>query len=195
MGTNMDLPEDILEDRFAFFDFLDREKLSQELPHLFAQFHANLHRLEDMLADGRSWLLGESPSWADAASYASVWMCRGNIRGAQDLLKGMDQLQAWEKRVNDLGHGQQTDITPQQAHKTSQSSASIAKPEIGTQVWPALELDSLVTVTPDDYGSVPVTGKLTRLTHSDIAIKRSDEKAGDVVIHFPRVGYTVEPKL
>lgn len=192
MGTNMDLPEDILADRFAFFDFLDRDKLPEELPHLFAQFHANLHRLEDMLADGRSWLLGESPSWADAAGYASVWMCRGNIRGAEELLGGMDYLAAWESRMVDLGHGHWTQITAEQAHTTSRSSNSTAEPKIDSPVGPALQLGCPVTVTPDDYGAVPVTGSLLRLTREDIAIQRTDENAGDVVVHFPRTAYRVE---
>lgn len=192
MGTNMDLPEDILADRFAFFDFLDREKLPRDLPHLFAQFHANLHHVEEMLADGRPWLLGDSPSWADAAVNASVWMCRGNIRDPSELLGELSHLAAWEIRMIDLGHGQCTQITAGQAHAVSQSCESIATPKIDAKVWPTLQLDNTVSITPDDYGAVPVTGKLLRLTHSDIAIKRRDEKAGDVVVHFPRIGYKIE---
>jgi glutathione S-transferase len=192
MGTNLDLPEDILADRFAFFDFLDREKLPKELPHLFAQFHANLHRLENMLADGRLWLLGESPCWADAAVYASVWMCRGNIRGAEELLTGLNCLAGWEKRMADIGHGSCSQITAAQAHATSLSSQSTSEYKIESPVWPALQQDSKVTVTPDDYGAVHVSGRLMRLTHQEIAIKRHDKSAGDVVVHFPRIGYRVE---
>ena len=192
MGTNMDLPEDILADRFAFFDFLDREKLPEQLPHLFAQFHANLHRLEDMLADGRSWLLGESPSWADAAGYASVWMCRGNIRGADELLDGMNRLATWENRMIELGHGHCAQITAEQAHAISRSAKSTAEANIDSPTWPDLQLATSVTVTPDDYGAVAVTGSLVRLTHDDIAIRRTDEKAGEVVVHFPRIAYRVE---
>jgi hypothetical protein len=47
-------------------------------------------------------------------------------------------------------------------------------------------------VTPQDYGAVPVTGELERLTHSDIAIRREDAQAGEVVVHFPRLGYRVD---
>ena len=87
LGTNLDLPEDILADRFAFFDFLDRKTLPGQLEDLFAQFRAGLQRLEDMLTDGRAFLLGEQPGWADAACYAPVWMSRGNIRGADSCWK------------------------------------------------------------------------------------------------------------
>lgn len=192
MGTNMDLPEDILGDRFAFFDFLDRENLLQELPHLFAQFQANLCRVEDMLADGRSWLLGDQPSWADAAVYASVWMCRGNIQGAEKLLDGLSHLARWEQGMIALGHGGFTELAPEAALKISQSSQSTVEPYIKPATWPAFELQSNVTVTPEDYGAVPVQGKLIRHTHNEIAIERSDEEAGNVVVHFPRTGYRLE---
>ena len=50
----------------------------------------------------------------------------------------------------------------------------------------------LVTVTPDDYGKVPVQGELVTLRHDEIAVQRSDPRAGTVVVHFPRIGYCVE---
>ena len=49
-----------------------------------------------------------------------------------------------------------------------------------------------VVVTPQDYGAVPVQGTLQRLTHAEIAIRREDKLAGEVVVHFPRAGYQVE---
>jgi hypothetical protein len=48
-----------------------------------------------------------------------------------------------------------------------------------------------VSVTPDDYGKVPVVGALVTLDLQEIAIRRVDERAGEVVVHFPRIGYTV----
>ena len=48
-----------------------------------------------------------------------------------------------------------------------------------------------VTVAPDDYGIVPVAGELVRLTVDDIAVRREDRRAGEVVVNFPRRGYKV----
>ncbi|MFK7977035.1 MAG: glutathione S-transferase family protein [Halioglobus sp.] len=192
MGTNLDLPEDILADRFAFFDFLDRETLPEQLPHLFAQFRANLNRVETMLADGRDWLLGASPSWADASVYASVWMCRGNIRGADQLLEGLDNLLAWEQRLIAIGHGSPSELTADDALAVSQSHSSIAEHKIEGALWPDIGQDASVVVTPEDYGAVPVSGTLVRHTQDDIAIARSDERAGNVVVHFPRATYRLE---
>jgi glutathione S-transferase len=192
MGTNLDLPEAVLADRFAFFDFMDRDTLPELLPQLFAQFRAGLQRIEDMLSDQRPFLLGELPGWADAACFAPVWMCRTNIRGATDLLAQLPLLEAWEKRVAALGHGEPQGSTAEQAIASACSATSVANKEVISDAIPSLPAGQLITVTPEDYGSVPVSGSLLRLTHYDVALKREDPRVGEVVVHFPRVGYKVE---
>ncbi len=191
MGTNLDLPEDILADRFAFFDFLDRESLPGQLPELFAQFRANLQRIEDMLADDRRFLLGNAPSWADAACYAPVWMCRGNIRGADTLLENLPRLRAWEDQIARLGHGVRSELSAEEALSLARDTASQSEPALSDDRHPQLAIDTPVTVSPDDYGAVPVSGELVRLTQHEIALRRRDERAGEVVVHFPRTGYKV----
>lgn len=191
MGTNLDLPEDILADRFAFFDFLDRDALPGQLPELFAQFRANLQRLEDMLGDDRPFLLGDAPSWADAACYAPVWMCRGNIRGAAALLDPLPKLRDWEARIAAIGHGERTELAAEGALSIAAAGRSCCEPLVLADALPPLDVGSSVAVEPDDYGAVPVYGELLRLTHHDIAIRREDVLAGSVVVHFPRIGYRV----
>ena len=46
-----------------------------------------------------------------------------------------------------------------------------------------------VTVTPTDYGMDPVTGSLVGLTDDEVVLRRTDERAGTVHVHFPRAGY------
>ena len=48
-----------------------------------------------------------------------------------------------------------------------------------------------VSVTPDDYGRIPVQGELVTLTLDEVAIRRSAPEVGEVVVHFPRQGYLV----
>ena len=50
-----------------------------------------------------------------------------------------------------------------------------------------------VQVIPDDYGKIPVEGAIVSLSAQHIAIRRKDERAGDVVVHFPRAGFLVVP--
>ncbi|KAA1192360.1 glutathione S-transferase family protein [Pseudohalioglobus sediminis] len=191
MGTNLDLPEPILADRFAFFDFLDRDTLPQRLPALYAQFRAGLQRIDDMLSDGRPFLLGEMVSWADAACYAPVWMCRGNIADADTLLEHMPSLAQWEQKLLALGHGRRSSLTADAALAISRQSQSRVRQEIAETALPHLEPGVSVEVSPEDYGAVPVAGRLLRLTQHEVVLARSDERAGDVVVHFPRLGCKV----
>ena len=48
LGTNAELPEDILEDRMAFFDFLDTASLPGLLPHYGSQFRAGMRQIDTM---------------------------------------------------------------------------------------------------------------------------------------------------
>jgi glutathione S-transferase len=50
-----------------------------------------------------------------------------------------------------------------------------------------------VSVVPDDTGKVPVSGTLVGLTADRVSIARSDPRVGDVVVHFPRAGYIIQP--
>jgi hypothetical protein len=43
---------------------------------------------------------------------------------------------------------------------------------------------AVVSITPDDYGKVPVTGELVTLRHDEVAVRRVDPRAGETVVHF-----------
>ena len=192
MGTNEALPEDILADRRAFFNFLDFSKLSSELPHLYAQFKAQLQLVEDMLSDGRSYVLGDAPGWCDILAYFPVWMSRGNIADAGALLAGLPRLTDWEQRMLDVGHGRCSPLIASEALVKARDAQPESAIVISDEALPRLSAGTEVTVTPADYGAVPVQGSLHQLTPHLIAIRRSSPDLGDVVVHFPRIGYRVE---
>jgi hypothetical protein len=48
-----------------------------------------------------------------------------------------------------------------------------------------------VRVVPDDYGRVEVSGEIVSLSAQHIAIRRIDERIGEIVVHFPRAGFLV----
>ena len=56
-----------------------------------------------------------------------------------------------------------------------------------------LKAGQTISVTPDDTGKVPVTGTLVGLTNARISIIRSDDQVGDVIVHFPRAGFMIQP--
>jgi len=192
MGTNRDLPEEILADRRAFFNFLDFTRLEDELPQLYAQFAAHLHLIESMLADDRPYLLGVQPGWVDILAYFPLWMGRGNIEETASMTDSLAALKAWETRIKDIGHGKPSHITAAQALTIARESRPEITPDIASDARPNLPIGARVNVTPQDYGATPVMGSLVQLSHSTIAIKRNDPLAGEVVVHFPRLGYRLE---
>lgn len=48
-------------------------------------------------------------------------------------------------------------------------------------------------VAADDYGRDAVAGEIVFSNAHEIAIRRSDPAVGEVVVHFPRAGFTVLP--
>ena len=193
MGLNVAMiPREVIEDRKGFFNFMDFDRLGSDTPHLFTQFRANLALVERMLADGRPYLLGEAVSFADVDAYFPVWMARGNIGSAADLLEPFARLRAWERRMAAIGHGRREELSGHEAL----AIARAASPLPGAGVDPAdplgLAAGDRVTVTPDDYGRIPVEGELLTLTVDEVAIRREPPEAGEVVVHFPRLGYRIE---
>ena len=91
-----------------------------------------------------------------------------------------------------IGHGQRTPCSAAEALSMARSS----DPEPTTGVDAAdplgLAVGDHVCVIPDDYGRVPVTGMLYSLSRHAVSISRDDDRAGHVVVHFPRGGYRIE---
>ncbi len=146
-----------------------------------------------MLSDGRAYVLGKQPGWCDILAWFPIWMCRGNIADADELIGDLPAVLSWEARMATIGYGAPTPLDAKKALAIASSNTSVSEPLIEQAALPALAVGTQVTVTPDDYGAVPVAGELLRLTQYDVAITRSDPKTGDVVVHFPRIGYRVDP--
>ncbi len=61
-------------------------------------------------------------------------------------------------------------------------------------VEPGLGFDAgaEVTVNATDYGTDPIAGTLVGLTKDEVVIERTDERAGTLHVHFPRIGFQVK---
>lgn len=168
--------------------------MTAAIPQMRDQFRAHLDWIETQLVDGRNWLLGNEPSLTDINAYMNVWYVRSNLEDAGKLIGGFRNVAAWEQRAMALGHGdRQTEITPAEALEIARQ----ATPHTPVREDPGepngRKPGDKVTVTPDDYGKIAVTGEIVSLSAQHIAIRRKDPRAGDVVVHFPRAGFLVRP--
>jgi hypothetical protein len=53
------------------------------------------------------------------------------------------------------------------------------------------EAGAAVQVSAIDYASDVVSGELVGLSHESVTLRRVDERAGSVHVHFPRIGYAL----
>jgi glutathione S-transferase len=170
----------------------DLQSLKPDLLHFATQVRAQLGWVEERLAAGRQFILGEQPGLPDAVAYFIVWFVRGRWSGGPALLAQFPALQEWELRVKALGHGRPTPMTSTEALDVALKSEPVtreqADPGDPLELRPGLRIG----VIPDlDSGESAVHGTLRFISRDRVAIVRSDPRVGEVCIHFPRLGYRI----
>ena len=192
-GIGDKLPEAFIKDRSAFSGRpFDVARLKEAAPFAAEQTYAQMVLAEDMLADGRPYLLGAAPTLADCAFYNPVWFLKERL-GAGKAVPPLDRLPrivAWSERMKAFGNGTPTDMTGADALDVAKA-ATPAAATVDANDPSGLKAGQTISVTPDDTGKVPVTGVLVGLLPDRVAIQRSDPRVGDVVVHFPRAGFVV----
>jgi hypothetical protein len=191
MGLNDQLPADLLKDRQAFFSHMDFDSFRGRAPHMFAQVLAHAELVEAQLSDGRPYLTGAHAGLADATAYYVLWMARGFVAVMNEMLRPFAAVQRWEARMRAIGHGARTELPSAEALAIARAATPLPALGVASSDPLGLAAGQLVTVTPDDYGKVPVAGELVTLQRQEVAVRRVDERAGEVIVHFPRLGYVV----
>ena len=187
-------PEEFVEDRKKTMipPSLDLDGASRIVGSKLVQLRNNIERLEDMLSDDRPFLLGESVSAADLSAYHPLTMLGMHAR-TQAQLEGALRVGQWMARVREIGHGEVTPIDSGSAIAVARDAEPAGYSGYdGELVVPdGMSIGDPVLVLPDEYGSGNVTGRLAASGISEIAVRRSTERAGDVVVHFPREDYAL----
>jgi glutathione S-transferase len=55
-----------------------------------------------------------------------------------------------------------------------------------------IALGSAVVIAADNFGLEPTVGELIAATRHRYTLRRTDDRAGTVHVHFPRVGFTLK---
>ena len=190
------LPQNFIDDRKTFAPQFDLSKEANEanVPLNADRLNSHLVWLIDMLADGRQFLLGE-PSALDITAYHTLWFLKKNCDTAgENLIPALYKpgvLLSWFERVTAFGHGTSEEMTAEQAFDVAKQAEPIEPTYISTDSTSKWTIGERLRVTPDDSGRVPVEGTLVAVNDYEIVLRLSDEKAGNVNVHFPRAGFDV----
>jgi glutathione S-transferase len=193
------VPQAFVEDRSqlrgARFDI---DKMRAAIPQMRDQLRAQLGWIEAQLGDGRKWLFGEF-SLADVSAYMNVWYLQSNLTAEEDqavaglnsVFAVLGQVAAWENRVRAIGHGIREEMSGDEALDIAAKASPEAVAENDPDDPNGRKVGDKVRVVPDDYGRVEVHGEIVSLSAQHIAIRRHDERVGEIVVHFPRAGFLV----
>jgi glutathione S-transferase len=191
------IPPEFLKDRKESYLYVDigREAMAPDLPLYRQRVVAQYAWLKASLADGRRFVFGDAPSALDLTCYQTMCLLRKNCPPEVDAMLGIDgPLPAWYGRIEAIGHGSPTPMTPEEAFAAARAASPAplthlrADGDVG-----GLHAGQPVVVTPDDNARVPVTGLLLAASDSEVVILRRDADAGDLHLHFPRLGFDVLP--
>lgn len=193
-GTYGDaMPADLKEDRLRFSDgMIDAARYRDDQAHLRAQLRSHMFWVERMFDDGRAYVLGHKPCYADFCVYAPLWMLH-NRAPELGFFADTPGVRAWLERMAAIGHGMPRDLPSREAlaiaRDTRPDWVSVDNPEEQT----GLQRGTHVIVSADDYGRDPVEGYLVALNAQRIVIRRGDAQTGEVNVHFPRSGFRLAP--
>ena len=190
-GTSGDVfPEGFVEDRNEMIPGgLDLEKMVAEIPATNDRLRAKLDLLERGLAN-RDYLLGDAPSLADFSLFHPVFALK-NLGAAAAVLEPFPAVRAWAERVEAVGYGDMTAGTAADALAAARDAEPATATAEDAGDPNGRRPGETVSIVHEFFGNDPVVGELVASDAQEIAVRRSDERTGDVVVHLPREHYVV----
>lgn len=161
-------------------------------PDATAAYKSYLRRIANML-EGQDFLLGNVPCVADFAAYHPLWFSRKRVPVMAGILDATPGVLIWMDRMAAFGHGEMEKFSAAQAIAAcAASTGAVALQDTTFQDEHGIPLGSHVTVAAESFGPEATEGELMAATRSRYTLRRSDDRAGTVYVHFPRVGYVLK---
>ena len=189
-----DLPPAFVADRARLYigADADMDKERADLPHTLAQFRAMIGWLETRLETGRPYILGDKPGMPDLLTWFIYWFITERYAEASTFFSEFPMLNRWGERMAALGHGSSTPMAPAEALEIARKATSVTEEASDPRDPQGLKVDMKVAIAPlTDSGEKAVEGHLRAVDRDRIAILVESPLCGEVVVHFPRVGYRV----
>lgn len=145
---------------------------------------SHLENMERMLV-ASSFLFGDKPTIGDFSAWHSLWFIRD--MGESGYVDRFANVRAWMDRMATFGHGRFTEVSAEYALDAALSAEPRALPDNVDTVASGQN----VSIAPDDYGQVPVSGKLLAGTAHGWVLGREHSRVGKVHVHFPKQGFVI----
>jgi len=187
------LPEAVkafVADRSTFFDGGSATRVPLELAQ--HQWPTLMGRLETQLERSGDFLLGV-PSIADFSVAHTLWFLKQTPVTAP-LVDEYPAVLAWYQRVIGFGHGAASELGSADAIEIARNAEPAALPDEVFRDPNGFEPGQQVSVSAVDYGVNPVQGELMFSGSEELIIRREDERAGVVHVHFPRFGFRIDKR-
>ncbi|OYU12102.1 MAG: glutathione S-transferase [Comamonadaceae bacterium PBBC1] len=154
-------------------------------------YKSYLRRIANML-HGQDFLFGEQPGVADFAVYHPLWFTQERTPALAGIFDATPEIQAWMARMQAIGHGTAGKCSAEEALQVARNSTPATEPGDVFQDEHGIALGSPVLVAADNFGLEPTEGELIAATRTRYTLRRTDDRAGTVHVHFPRVGFTLK---
>ena len=154
-------------------------------------YKSQLRRLSDMLTE-HPYLMGDMPTIADFSAYHPMWFTQERTPSVSGILDATPLLKDWMARMKDIGHGQHDKMKSDQAVEVAKNATPVDVSHLPFVDDHGIALGSVVTITADNFGLEPTPGILVAATKTRLTLRREDERAGTVHVHFPRNGFILK---
>jgi glutathione S-transferase len=166
----------------------DAQTMQQAARRSAPHVRVAIANIEAMLTDGREWICGPAVTIADLAVYHALWFITGRTQRLAHELTPYPRIGAFMARMRAFGHGRPTPMAPTEALAVA-AAATPESPLISEPFPEDPPLGTRVRIRADDYGRDPVEGTLDAIGRDRIAVRRHAPGLGELVVHFPRLGY------
>ena len=160
------------------------------LPQAWGMLLALLPRIDAQLSDGRRFLDGDHARICDFSTYHPLWFVQraGEVAA---ILEPYPHLRGWMGRVAAFGHGSPQPMSAAEALEVARRATPGMLAGRSLREVDGVGVGDTVSVVPVDYGIDPVTGTLANAEVDSFSVRRVDERVGEVVVHFPRLGFRI----
>jgi glutathione S-transferase len=154
-------------------------------------YKSQLRRLSDMLTE-HPYLMGDMPTIADFSAYHPMWFTLERTPSVAGILNATPLLKDWMARMKAIGHGAYEKMKSDQAVEVAKNAIPADVSQLAFVDDHGIALGSEVTITADNFGLEPTPGILVAATKTRLTLRRQDDRAGTVHVHFPRNGFILK---